>query len=107
MTVLLKPITCILIPQVYLTSRELANKLGLNTKEILSCLEEEGYIDLSGGKEELSEKGLRSGAEYQKMYAVWPKSWMQEPDRIGIYCCECEKIVKPSLADGKKFLSKS
>ena len=54
------------------TTRELANKLGLTTKEILSCLQEEGYIDLSGGKEELTEKGLRNGAEYRGMNVFWP-----------------------------------
>ena len=86
----------------------LSKKLGLKFGEAISRLVEEGYIEQAEGKHKITKKGFENGAEYHESpkygrYPVWPEKWTQEADRIGIYCCACEGIVKPSLVDGKRI----
>jgi hypothetical protein len=86
----------------------LAKNLGLSPSEAFSCLNEEGYLKQVGNDRIITQKGFSNGAKYRKSlkygtFAVWPESWTEEADRIGIYCCGCSKITKPSLVDGKRI----
>ena len=91
-----------------ISTNNLAKKLALTTRETLSCLFQEGYLESVENNFKITEKGFQNGAEYRysdkfKQYIVWPETWIEEVSRLGIYCCECKEIVKPSPVDGKRI----
>jgi phosphatidylserine/phosphatidylglycerophosphate/cardiolipin synthase-like enzyme len=62
-----------------LTTSKLAKKLGIKTDQLMTELVSKGFLEISDGKEELTEKGKSSGGESKKSrygngsYFLWGK----------------------------------